>query len=208
MAVVYRITNNLTGKSYVGQTIFSVEQRWRAHLSSMRQGSKWRFHAALRKYGPDVWRREVIFESDDIDEVKRIEEKIITEEDLTNSGYNSKPGGCGGDIVKRENREKWLNNLSDSLKGEKNPRFNGVTNEQLVELMVRYYNENGRLPGPPTLREFGKTVDVNVPKFFTPFRNWPGIVSRAEEETGVKYDPHWNQKNRKRKRNVEDREAD
>jgi len=49
--IVYKITNKKNGKSYIGKTEYSLEHRWNRHLSSAKNGSKFRFHSAIRKYG-------------------------------------------------------------------------------------------------------------------------------------------------------------
>ena len=66
MAIVYKITNRVNGKSYIGHSVRTLEQRWKSHLSSVRQGSKFRFHSAIRKYGVDFWDHEIIFEHSDV----------------------------------------------------------------------------------------------------------------------------------------------
>lgn len=202
MAVLYRIVNLLNGKCYVGQTIFSLSHRWNAHKSAARQGSKWRFHQAIRKYGPDVWEPRVIMESDDLDLIKRNEAIIIIEEKLIEHGYNSKPGGCGGDIVKKENREKWLSNLSESLSGKNNPRYNHDFNEETaLRMMLDFYAVNGRFPSPPELRLVGVNYNIAVPKHFSKYRAdmMKKIYTKAELITGCKYDPYWHQRNRGKK---------
>ena len=55
--IVYKITNKKNGKSYIGKTEYSLKHRWNRHLSSARNGSKFRFHSAIRKYGED-WGKE------------------------------------------------------------------------------------------------------------------------------------------------------
>lgn len=200
MSIVYRITNLTNGKSYVGQTIFSLQHRWSAHKSSTRQGSKWRFHEALRKYGFDCWKQEVIFESLDIEEIRRYEYDIIVNESLTDNknGYNSKLCGCGGNIVKPENREKWIKKLSIASSGMNNPNSVKTTNEEIIELGIRYFKEFDRLPSAPAIRDYGNKNDILVPKFFTKWRNWPQIVKDMETITGSKYDPYFAQRNRKK----------
>lgn len=202
MPIVYRITNMTNGKSYVGQTIRTLDQRWSAHLSAVKSGSKWRFHGALRKYGPDVWKREVIFESSDIEEVKNYEEKIILSEDLIDNkkGYNSKPGGCGGWIVKDENYDEWKQNLTRAVSGENNPRYlKETSNEKLLATMVEMSQMDGRIPSARRLREYGATIGLKVPKHFVKMRNFPGLIREVERITGLKYDPYWHVK-QKRKR--------
>lgn len=58
--IVYKITNKINGKNYIGKTEYSLEHRWNRHLSSSRNGSKFRFHSAIRKYGEDYWNLSVI----------------------------------------------------------------------------------------------------------------------------------------------------
>jgi len=62
MGVIYKITNTVTKKAYVGQTSTSLRQRWREHQSDAR--SKIRshpyLHHAIRKYGPESFTIEVI----------------------------------------------------------------------------------------------------------------------------------------------------
>ena len=65
MAIVYKITNRANDKSYIGHSVRTLEQRWKSHLSCVRQGSKFRFHSAIRKYGIDQWDKEIIFENID-----------------------------------------------------------------------------------------------------------------------------------------------
>ena len=202
MAILYRIVNLTNNKCYVGQTIFSLSHRWNAHKSAARQGSKWRFHQAIRKYGPDVWDPRIIMESDDIDLIKRTEAKLIIDEELIEHGYNSKPGGCGGDIVKKENRDLWLSNLSTAMQGQNNPRYNHDFNhETAVKMMTDFYKINGRLPSPPELRIAGKMYGVSVPKFFSSYRleMIKNAYTEAESLTSSKYDPYWHQRNRGKK---------
>ncbi|MBV5310899.1 NUMOD3 domain-containing DNA-binding protein [Chromatium okenii] len=63
-ATVYKHTCTITGKSYVGYTGKSVENRWRQHVtSSANQSARdydTHFHRAIRKYGTDCWGTEIL----------------------------------------------------------------------------------------------------------------------------------------------------
>ena len=63
------------------------------HLSSVKQGSKFRFHSAIRKYGVDSWDLFIVESSDDIEYIRKLEENLILEHKttLTQFGYNAKP---------------------------------------------------------------------------------------------------------------------
>ena len=51
---IYKITNLVNGKSYVGQTIRTIEERWKQHIKDSK-GNKDDFylHRAIRKYGKE-----------------------------------------------------------------------------------------------------------------------------------------------------------
>ena len=58
---IYRHTNKVNGKRYVGQTVDTVDGRWKEHVSASRQGRGARvFGAAIRKYGADAFTHELL----------------------------------------------------------------------------------------------------------------------------------------------------
>lgn len=66
MAEIYKITNNINDKIYVGQTIRSLEKRKSRHLNDARYGSKNPIHRAIRKYGVENFVFETIEKCDKI----------------------------------------------------------------------------------------------------------------------------------------------
>lgn len=51
MAIVYKITNTLNNKCYVGYTKFSINKRWSQHIHrSTKRNINAKFDNALRKY--------------------------------------------------------------------------------------------------------------------------------------------------------------
>jgi len=57
--VIYKVTNIINGKVYVGQTRNSMEYRMKQHLRSK---DNVYFHRAIRKYGEDSFKWEVLVE--------------------------------------------------------------------------------------------------------------------------------------------------
>lgn len=192
MAIVYKITNKINGKIYFGLTTRTLKQRFDSHLSAVRQGSKFRFHNAIRKYGVDSWDLEIVAESDDMNFIRKKEEELISEYNTTNNafGYNAKPGGCGGWVVKPENFDKWKENIKVTATGEKNGRFNGVTNDELYQLVKEESIKLGYIPSS------GYMVKNHYPKFpksFNDYRfdgSYKNLVDILQKEIDLKFNPY------------------
>jgi group I intron endonuclease len=59
--IIYKITNTLNGKMYIGQTIRSIEERWKRHKNdALNNILNTHFARAIRYYGPEVFTVEVI----------------------------------------------------------------------------------------------------------------------------------------------------
>lgn len=97
--VIYKITNSINGKIYIGQTRATFEARWKGHILASRKKScsYSHLHAAIRKYGQGVFRVEQI---DSADSEKNLHAKEIFWIAHFNStdkhrGYNRNRGGSG-----------------------------------------------------------------------------------------------------------------
>ena len=87
--IVYKHTNIISGKCYIGQTVNTMEERWKGHLYDARYNKRRKFLAALNKYGPDTWEHEILFESDDPELISDKEVEYIKLFDSVKSGYNT-----------------------------------------------------------------------------------------------------------------------
>lgn len=139
--IVYRITNKINGKLYIGMTSRTLEQRWDSHCSSAKNGSLFRFHAAIRKYGKDAFIAEVLFDNLDVDQCRIVEEQTILQYDTISNGYNAKPGGCGGWIVSDEKYEQWLTKLTYASTKENNGRWSGYSDDFILDNCVLLFKE-------------------------------------------------------------------
>jgi len=78
MNFVYKVTNTENGKSYIGITSRSTEERWKEHLSRAKNGLRnSRIYAAIRKYGVEKFEVTTIDQVDCEDSVRELE-KIIS----------------------------------------------------------------------------------------------------------------------------------
>lgn len=96
---IYKITNLINGKIYIGQTIQSIKDRWYRHVGN----SKWisqheanmTIKRAIRKYGKENFKLELI-ENCKRENLNDREKYWISYYDSYHTGYNNTLGGQGG----------------------------------------------------------------------------------------------------------------
>lgn len=118
----YKVYKHTTpnGKVYIGITCRTVYKRWdngRGYTYSHNP----HFSRAIKKYGWENIRHEVLFSGLTKAEAEAKEIELIAEHDATNpeKGYNIRSGGESGSRLSDETRRK----LSEMRKGEKNPMY-------------------------------------------------------------------------------------
>lgn len=85
-AIVYRVTNELNGHSYVGFTTQGLKRRAYAHKRAARVGGGFGLHAAIRKYGEENFKFEEVFDfQGDVDLGLAYESELI---DAEKPAYN------------------------------------------------------------------------------------------------------------------------
>lgn len=108
--IIYKATNKINGKVYVGQTINSLEHRKSGHERDARCEKKNTvyFHNALLKHGFENFNWEVLKECTSQEELDYYEDYYIKEYDSTNKekGYNLKSGGKLGVVFTDEVKAK------------------------------------------------------------------------------------------------------
>lgn len=95
MGYIYKITNNINGKCYIGKTERTIKVRWSEHIRLSRLKLDLPLYRAFSKYGVDNFSIEEIEQCDST----TIDEREIYWIDYFNSyrkGYNCTAGGEGG----------------------------------------------------------------------------------------------------------------
>lgn len=88
---IYKITNNINGKCYIGQSI-DPQHRFVAHCSRAAcDADNSPIHAAIKKYGRENFSLEIIEWTENYNQ--REKELIIQYNSLAPNGYNVAPGG-------------------------------------------------------------------------------------------------------------------
>jgi len=113
---LYRITNKVNNKIYIGQTI-NPKARWSRHRSDARSKEKIKrdrhLCCAIRKYGIDSFIFEIILQARSLEAIDEAEIICIKQYNSSdrNFGYNISYGGNGKRIVS-ENTKKKLSLLN------------------------------------------------------------------------------------------------
>lgn len=128
--IIYKVTNKIDGKVYIGQTRRSLNQRMSEHLSSGRTSY---FDRALNKYGLQSFIVEIIDKAETKEELNEKEQYYIRFFNCkVPNGYNLTDGGEGQVGVRRF--------------GSDNPHWNKKhseeTKKKLSKIRKKYIKEN------------------------------------------------------------------
>jgi group I intron endonuclease len=99
--IIYKVTNTLNNKVYIGKTKQSLSKRKAAHYKRVNEDSPTNFHNSLRKYPKNTFIWEVEIECENLSELNEYEIHYIKEYNSYVSGYNMTEGGDGGFTYKR-----------------------------------------------------------------------------------------------------------
>ncbi len=110
--IIYKITNKINNKVYVGQTTRSLKERWNAHL---KPNSCRALYRAIEKYGKENFTVEEIDGANSLSELNYLEQHYIwINNSLAPKGYNLLSGGKN-----HTTSEETRKLISDSKKGSK-----------------------------------------------------------------------------------------
>jgi group I intron endonuclease len=113
MGIIYKITNKINNKEYIGQSIHNDDKYY---------GSGKYIKRAIEKYGTENFEKEIIEEcSNDI--LDEREKYWINEYNTFENGYNLTLGGQNGWMTGKKHTEETKEKISKKLKGENNPFY-------------------------------------------------------------------------------------
>lgn len=151
--IIYKITNLINGKIYVGQTIRVLETRWDEHIRCANDNINYPLYNSINKYGLENFKIEIL--ENDISDFDTLDEKEIYWIKKLNTtdrsvGYNLTEGGQGihgyrftdeqlktlseshkGYITPEETKRK----LSDVLTGNGNPMYGKQHTQDTVDIL-------------------------------------------------------------------------
>ena len=136
---IYKITNKINGKSYIGQTIQSVKERFYQHCATKCSQAilNMVIHKAINKYGKSNFTIEVIEEVESTNLNDR-ERYWIRYYDSYNNGYNSTEGGQNGiKLFKNLDTESIVREYKSGKSLREIGRLFNVDKQTIKDLLVR-----------------------------------------------------------------------
>ena len=117
---VYKMTNLLNGKIYVGLSTVDTPYNKRNYY-----GSGHLIKRAIKKHGKKAFKKEIVFETNDLEELKNYEKDMIYELQTNNEMYNIAEGGQTGHWMKFKSEEEIKS-----------------IREKIRQSLLEYYKEN------------------------------------------------------------------
>jgi group I intron endonuclease len=202
--IIYKITNLVNGKVYIGKTVQSSKRRFEQHLFCVKQGLNTKLYNAMRKYGVESFAMEKIDSANTEEELNLLEQLYIAECDSLVRGYNMTLGGEGtsGYSPSEETRRKlaalrigWQHSEETKRKqsqvrigrpnlavvGERHPSAK-LTDMQRLEIWELYETT------PTSLAEITRIYGINKASAYQVVRKFAG--GRSLEEIGPRKRPH------------------
>jgi len=153
--LIYRATNILNNKCYIGKTLGSFQKRKRDHIrcATTMQKRHYKFYNALRKYGIENFIWETLKDNIAEDQLDWHETWFIVTFDTKINGYNSTWGGLDETNLSKgrlcKNRIPWnkgltvqtdarVSNLTKKMKETKhnNPHFSAPENKNITKELL------------------------------------------------------------------------
>lgn len=162
--LIYKITNTVNGKVYVGQTTRTMEWRWRQHQQPNRK-SRMPIGAAIQKYGPENFTIEQLEGCSSQAELDEAETRwIALLGSLAPAGYNIREGGARGKLHPESIAKKRQTELDRGVRreGEHNPFFGQTHSQATREAVAESNRRRGGKPIKPFTEERKRNISLSL----------------------------------------------
>ena len=147
---IYKITNSVNSKVYIGQTIRPVEDRFRRHiLDAIHNKLNTHFARAIRKYGPESFKIEIIDSATTQNELNRKEQEWIRRYNSIACGYNETDAlyKCGGNTYSNKDEDEMLrikDRIRETKIGSLNPNSRKIVLTDIIGCARAIGIKNGK----------------------------------------------------------------
>lgn len=185
MILIYKHTNLVSGKCYIGKTKHAIEKRWKSHVHAALNGAQFHLSRAIRLYPLDSWKHEILEEVETTELANVAEAKWIRTFSSNDQvfGYNMTPGGEGGQTC-------HPNILREKMKGRPKTAEHC---QKISESNQRYWDNNPNDVRKTQLTERNKSPESIAKSKEAQTRRWAKPESR-EHIRALWADPIWRAK--------------
>lgn len=176
--IIYKSTNKINGKCYIGKTVQNLKRRITSHLSHARNNKKGKFLDAIRKYGKGNFEWEIICECSNEQELANTETKYIEKINSVNNGYNASYGSYGNihsthkspnisPELRKQMMDKIIPQISGNnhyLYGKKYEDYHGKEKSEEIKFKQRKW----MIKNNPMLSEKSRNKLAKIYKIITP----------------------------------------
>ena len=153
---IYKITNIITGKSYIGKTTIGYVKRFEQHVRNANKGINRRLYDSIRHHGVANFSIEVLYTAKTHAELAEKEISLILQHNtLIPTGYNMTVGGEGGNTLhkwtelqkqalykqqgkSRTGKPRTLETKQKIAKAHKGLQHSEATKEKIRNIMLAY----------------------------------------------------------------------
>lgn len=138
--IIYKVTNKINGKIYIGQTSKTLKQRMRAHFNVSNNNPRTYFHKAINHYGKENFAFKELVICDSQEEAHKLEIEYIDHFNSKIDGYNLTNGGEG--TLGWSPCDDWRKNQSRMRSGKNNPMYGKNFMDYMSDNDILNYKNN------------------------------------------------------------------
>lgn len=146
--LVYKITNTVNDRIYIGLTTCDLKKRWREHRCAAASDSNKPLYRAMQKHGIDKFSIEVIYEAASIEDMRAAELRFIDELNahVDAGGYNLTDHGHKHGTHNQSCGERRYNAvLTEGIVGFiRNPEHWQISNEEMLSMVKERFLFDGK----------------------------------------------------------------
>lgn len=178
---VYKITNKINNKVYIGITSKGISARWKEHLYSAEHESPFKLHRAIHKYGKENFTVELIDFCNSWEELTEKEKHYISlyKSNCDEFGYNMTEGGDGtiGKEVSDETKDKIRQKAIGRQVSDETRKKLSEAGKIITEKRLAYWNSKN-------INAANRIAIIQYTKEGSFIKEYPGI-NIASSETGI-----------------------
>lgn len=145
--LVYKITNTVNDRVYIGITSCSLQKRWREHKCAANKKSNKPLYRAMRAYGIDKFSIEQIYVASSEEDMRSAEIRYIAEykSHCNERGYNLTDHGFRYGSVSVSFGEKRYNAVltEEMVSLIRNPEFQNISNKEMLLMVSQRFGFTG-----------------------------------------------------------------